>query len=477
LPGKIGAIISRFFQTRDELSFRNIRKKLWPVLLVFPLSVIMGDLRYFDLHIVFAGLESYELLLFPLGLGWLFLCFIPKRFIIPLLRLTVVLSTALLPLQIFIPAENVRLVLFLIFQFFNGLCAACAFYLFCFVLNNVERLFGMSLIQLYYGFYYTVWRAFPSVQAAGKTWGGAAVMALYIVVVFYCRVESRGLDTESDGKGSGVPFVIGLDVVYYMIMCTINYIEWEESSVSSLAFGLGAIISIGLVIVIQLLKGRSAMYIWLLFLTLSLLGLGALLDDSPVTLISGSFAYGLGDGLGYIIIYYMCAGAIKRSKSLRMFRLYCLMFFVEYFIISGIFSVFFDFFDAANKFFAFGVVLVLSSLCLLLMPLMQRKLFEADWTDGLYLRDMAEYSRSLAETEALNAKDRLNLTPREEEIFTMLLGGSAPKEIAYILKVSYDTVLFHQKNMYRKLGIQSIQGLFAKYSSPVKPLNYRMTYP
>jgi len=474
LPGKIGAIISRLFQSRDELSFRNIRRELWPVLLVFPLSVIMGDLRYFDLHIVFAGFESYELMLFPLGLGWLFLCFVPKRFIIPLLRLTAVLSTALLPLQIFIAAENVRLLLFLLFQFFNGVCAACAFFLFCFVLNNVERLFGMALIQLYYGFYYTVWRAFPAVQAVGKTWGGAAVMALYIVVVFYCRTESRELNTKSGGKGSGVPFVIGLDVIYYMIMCTINYIEWEESSVSSMVFGLGALISIGVVIVIQLLKGRGAMFIWLLFLSLSLLGLGALLDDSPVTLISGSFAYGLGDGLGYIIIYYMCAGAINRSKSLAMFRLYCFMFFIEYFFISGIFSYCFNFFDAANKFFAFAVALVLGSICLLLMPLLQRKLFEADWSDGLYLRDMAEYSRSLAETDALNAQNNLNLTPREKEIFTMLLGGSAPKEIAYTLKISYDTVLFHQKNMYRKLGIQSIQELFAKYLFLVKQPNHAL---
>jgi len=65
----------------------------------------------------------------------------------------------------------------------------------------------------------------------------------------------------------------------------------------------------------------------------------------------------------------------------------------------------------------------------------------------------------------INVKDQLNLTIREHEIFTMLLAGMAPKEIAYTLKVSYDTVLFHMKNLYRKLGIQSRAELFAKYSS------------
>jgi DNA-binding CsgD family transcriptional regulator len=102
------------------------------------------------------------------------------------------------------------------------------------------------------------------------------------------------------------------------------------------------------------------------------------------------------------------------------------------------------------------------------MPLMQRKLFDADWTDGLYLRDMAgfpeEYSRPFAQTEAIKAKNNLDLTPREEEIFTMLLSGRAPKEIAHTLKISPYTVNFHQKNLYRKLGIQSRAELFARYS-------------
>jgi DNA-binding CsgD family transcriptional regulator len=108
--------------------------------------------------------------------------------------------------------------------------------------------------------------------------------------------------------------------------------------------------------------------------------------------------------------------------------------------------------------------MILVSLCFLFMPLIQKRLFEADWTDGLYLRDMEEYSRPLAETEAINAKEHLDLTPREQEIFAMLLSGAAPKEIAHTLKISYDTVLYHQKKLYRKLGIQSRAELFARYS-------------
>jgi DNA-binding CsgD family transcriptional regulator len=467
-PEKSDSAITKIFQIRDELSFRNIRRELLPYLLIFPLSVVMGNLRYYDHSIALAGFRSSELTFFLLGLGWLILTFIPKRLIMPFLRLAAIISALLLPFMIFMPIGFAWFTLYMAFKFFNGLCAACAFFLFCFVLNNIERLAGMALIQFYYGFYYAAWSIFPAFHTANETWGAVSVTAVFLVVVFLCGKKQQEIidgSGDSDGKGSGVPFVICLHIVFYMIVCMVNYIDWGENSLSGLAFGLGTFISVGLVIIVQLLIGRSALYLWLMFLVFSLLGLGALLYDTHITLISGSFAYGLGDGLGYIVICYMCTGAIKRSKSLRMFRLYCLMFFAEYFVISGLFTLYFNYFDTPHMFLAFGVVLVLVSVSLLLMPFMQKRLFDADWTDGLYLRDMEEYSLPFAQTEAINAQNNLDLTPREEEIFTMLLSGRAPKEIAYTLKISYYTVLFHQKNLYRKLGIQSRAELFARYNT------------
>jgi DNA-binding CsgD family transcriptional regulator len=465
LQEKAGFAITKLFQIRDELSFRNVRRDLLPYLLIFPISVVMGNLRYYDHSIALAGFRSSELTFFLLGLGWLILTLTPQRLIMPFLRLAAVISAILLPFLIFMPIGFGWFTLYMAFKFFNGLCAACAFFLFCFMLNNIERILGMALIQFYYGFYYAAWSIFSAFHTTSETWGAVSVTTVFLVIVFFCGKKQQEIKIDSDGKGSGVPFVIGLHIVFYMIVCMVNYIEWGGNSLSGLAFGAGTFISVALVVIVQLFIGRSALYLWLMFLVFSLLGLGALLYDTHITLLSGSFAYGLGDGLGYIVICYMCAGAIKRSKSLRMFRLYCLMFFVEYFVISGIFSLYFNYFDSPNKFLAFGVVLVLVSVSLLLMPFMQKKLFDADWTDGLYLRDMEEYSLPFAQTEAINAQNNLDLTPREEEIFTMLLTGKAPKEIAYTLKISYYTVLFHQKNLYRKLGIQSRAELFARYKT------------
>ena len=481
MSSRLLATVANFFKFRDDLRLRNIRWELWPLLLVFPLSIIKGDLRYFELKMVIAGYQSWELMLLPLGVGWLILAFTPKRLILPLLRVAAVLSVAILPLQIFMPGGLYRIEVFLAFQFLNGICAAAAFYLFCFELNNIERLFGMVIIQLYYGSFYIVGLAFPAFLAAGETWGSIAVTAVYLVAVFASLSRGpgdngqkhEGLEEKASpgppprqGAG-GAEFAIGLHVVYYMIVCLTNRINWTENSLSSMAFGIGTFASIILIIIIQLLNNRSALYVWLLFLVLSPSALGVLMFNSPVTRLPGSFAYGLGDGLGYIIIYYLCASSIKKSASLKMWRLCCLVFFIEYFAVSGIFSLAFDRFGRylASPTALAAVLLVLYSACFMLVPLMKKKLFEKDWTDGILLKDIAEYAPLLAETDVIKIKDHLNMTDREHEVFTLLLKDMSPKEIAGTLDVSYHTVNFHRTNLYRKLGIQSRAELFARYLS------------
>ncbi|MDR0301758.1 MAG: helix-turn-helix transcriptional regulator [Treponema sp.] len=57
-----------------------------------------------------------------------------------------------------------------------------------------------------------------------------------------------------------------------------------------------------------------------------------------------------------------------------------------------------------------------------------------------------------------------SLTGREQEVLNLLLDGAVPKEIAFSLNISYDTVLTHQKSLYRKLEVHSINELIGKYS-------------
>jgi DNA-binding CsgD family transcriptional regulator len=57
----------------------------------------------------------------------------------------------------------------------------------------------------------------------------------------------------------------------------------------------------------------------------------------------------------------------------------------------------------------------------------------------------------------------VGLSPREREVFTLLLTEAAPKDIAYNLDISASAVNKHISNIYRKLDVQSRTELFAKY--------------
>ena len=125
--------IKRFLQTRDELSLGNIRRELWVGIIIFPLSVILANMRHLDLNVEIAGLQSFELLLYPWGFGWLVLAFFPKRFIVPILKIAAVCSAVLLAFQIVLTADipmhlpGAQLSVFMVYMFFNGICSAGAF--------------------------------------------------------------------------------------------------------------------------------------------------------------------------------------------------------------------------------------------------------------------------------------------------------------------------------------------------------------
>jgi len=60
-----------------------------------------------------------------------------------------------------------------------------------------------------------------------------------------------------------------------------------------------------------------------------------------------------------------------------------------------------------------------------------------------------------------------NLTAQQKKLLEMLLKGISPKEIAFNINISYNTFLYHQKQLYRKLNVHSVQELFAKYATEV----------
>lgn len=56
------------------------------------------------------------------------------------------------------------------------------------------------------------------------------------------------------------------------------------------------------------------------------------------------------------------------------------------------------------------------------------------------------------------------LTPREWEVYGHLLLGRTMKETAGLIGVSYPTVNFHCRGLYKKLGINTRAQLFVQYA-------------
>ena len=77
---------------------------------------------------------------------------------------------------------------------------------------------------------------------------------------------------------------------------------------------------------------------------------------------------------------------------------------------------------------------------------------------------MSEAQKQIAQADQF---DNLNLTPREKEIAALLLQGLAIKQIAVDLDIAFDTVKYHMKNLYKKLGISGRPELFARFSAPM----------
>ena len=81
-----------------------------------------------------------------------------------------------------------------------------------------------------------------------------------------------------------------------------------------------------------------------------------------------------------------------------------------------------------------------------------------------YIRDGGQYLTPLLRREALdNPKDKKDpmalLSKREYEVFSFLVDGMRPKDIAKMLEISPKTVDTYRANIMRKLEVEGIAGL------------------
>lgn len=88
---------------------------------------------------------------------------------------------------------------------------------------------------------------------------------------------------------------------------------------------------------------------------------------------------------------------------------------------------------------------------------------EIEIIQNIYVNDITQ-----EQYDAFNMRLR-TLTPKEREVYELYLQGKKAPEIASLLAITLNTVKFHNKNIYDKLGINSRKELlrYAKYKSVV----------
>lgn len=84
-------------------------------------------------------------------------------------------------------------------------------------------------------------------------------------------------------------------------------------------------------------------------------------------------------------------------------------------------------------------------------------------------REPAEQTAANGPPESPATRERLErlnkLSPREREVYSHLVRGLKMKEIAPLLGVTYATVNFHCRGLYKKLCIHTRAQLFLQYAS------------
>lgn len=100
----------------------------------------------------------------------------------------------------------------------------------------------------------------------------------------------------------------------------------------------------------------------------------------------------------------------------------------------------------------------------------RRQTVEEGLSDPVYTDTKRE---SLSPEEMARLSDRreriATLTPREYELFLLLLEGFTLKESAGRLTIKYSTANTHMTGLYKKLGVNSRAGLIINYRNMAAP--------
>ena len=254
-----------------------------------------------------------------------------------------------------------------------------------------------------------------------------------------------------------------INALAFYVICKNRIDIFESNNLIIFVFGILFSIIISYFI-IRFNKVYNIVYIFL-WIVISIITFQFLLfvnDLTKTTTIIILLLMGITLGFGFIANYMIIGVCLEDKASLNLFR-FCLMAITTLLSLAlGVKSLFYkiDKFVLAislqSFIFLFGCFLVVNLI----------KVTFINMKKGINIRDNSKEETIIIETKYPNPYELL--TNKEVIVFEQLLLGNTLRQIAGELRMKYDTVNFHYKNIYRKLEVNSRIELIVRYGKKIQ---------
>jgi DNA-binding CsgD family transcriptional regulator len=472
------ASLSILFHSKDNINLRNVRASHLKYMLIFPLAPVFANMQgtLFSDSIRLFGLDPMTLMgsAYCLGAGALF-AFTNAKNMGLVARISAIATAVAFVTWLALPESLLSLMMAVLFMFGLGGCAACASFAYTFALNNAERLLGAAMISFFF--------ALNQLDSGLSLISGLFDKAYLTELVLgscICLFLYSGNDFAAVGNRPKAVLnpPLKLTLYFFIAHCFVEifytYLPGASSPGAMVANGAVGILAVCLAIVLQFSTNRS---IWnmcnLFFIAEICTYILYFMPEGSALRSAARFIHGF-EQMGYIAAYYLLGCVFKKHGDFRIFKL-CLVTVLPlsmvWYLIPGMISAYMPGLLPLVAALTSGVIFIIFTL---MSPAYSKHLFFAEWSEDFHGVDMTEAIRKVERSDML---ENLKLTPREKEVAALLLQGESVKQIAIDLDIAFDTVKYHIKNLYKKLGIGGRSELFARFAAPVKIKNSKPPAP
>ncbi|MCL2060452.1 MAG: helix-turn-helix transcriptional regulator [Oscillospiraceae bacterium] len=476
--------LGKLWGSGNNLSFSYIRPNRLAYIL--PLSIILTlcDQRntYMTPTEVFLGSDKSTIAFAAYAVGTIFVLFFIMKHLIGGIKSLAAIAAISFAVWIALPDSDIRNAVMLVFQFAIGGSAIYATYAHVFVLNNSERMFSVLFATFNYGFSVFAQQNGINNVFLAVIYPGALVLVLLVCACMFKAVAFPDTSPEkSIEPPKGIYIVLLCPLAFFLLDVFGEAIVNRGPGDASLR-GTGAMLAVLIAVIVHFGLRRGVWFLLSFFLILATVGFMLLAFPVSARLSSvGNFLFGIGDGFGNILVFYI-VGLLKKYRNDKFFwritlATVCSMLFA---------IVVLDVTVRLAENYLGIVAVALAVTCLFLFqalsPKMQRSVFGSDWIDDFVRPDMSYIimekfdTMTMLEPGAAGADDAegaadadagrfkgLKLSPREEEVAMLLLSGLSLRQISAEIGIAESTAYGYSGTLYKKLGINSRAELFARF--------------